>query len=76
LATCSPTGTVGPVDVRIVGFDLPRSFGTPDCAYRNIRVGIQRKAEVVDLSRAAGPKRSGISACRWSTWAPGSTSAA
>jgi hypothetical protein len=50
LATCWPTGTVGPVDVRIVGFDLPgRSFGTPDCACRNIRVGIQRKAEVVDL---------------------------
>ena len=44
--TQEPLASVGGVDVRIVGTNLPgRTFGD----YDNVHVGVQRRAEVVDI---------------------------
>ena len=48
-----PVATVAAVDVRIVGTGLPpRIWGDPrpgGCVYENVHVGVQRRAEVVEL---------------------------
>lgn len=44
------------MDLRVVGLNLPgRTWGDPrpgGCTYRNIHVGVQRRAEVVDMVAA------------------------